>query len=61
MRPAFSFAPAAILLLAAACFGQGVITPRRHQTVEPAGQSADRAAEVKKTTEAPLPAALPVS
>src|SRR5258706_5071881 len=61
MRPAFSFAPAAILLLATFCFGQGVVTPRRHLTAEPQGQTVDRAVEVEKPKEAALPAALPVS
>src|ERR1044071_6945819 len=51
MRPKHLFAFVAILFISINCFGQGVVTPRRHQ---PGNQSQEQPAN-------PLPAALPVS
>ena len=51
MRPKHLFALVAILFISINCFGQGVVTPRRHQ---PGNQSQEQ-------TTSPLPAALPVS
>src|ERR1044072_255820 len=51
MRPKHLFAFVAILFISINCFGQGGVTPRRHQ---PGNQSQEQPAN-------PLPAALPVS
>ncbi|MGA9769150.1 MAG: VIT domain-containing protein [Blastocatellia bacterium] len=57
MRPKHLFALVAILFVSIDCFGQGVVTPRRHQK----NQQASEGNQSEPQPATPLPSALPVS
>jgi Ca-activated chloride channel family protein len=65
MRPNYPFALLVILLASANCFGQGVLTLRRHQNSQQADTSSTPSAQPREQAATsvanPLPASLPVS